>query len=245
MEEPMRIAEIFLGFDGEVNWFGQGRPSVFIRTAGCNLSCSYCDTKQFQSIQSGKEMTVPEIIEILKGIEKSFFSESHHKKVTITGGEPFLQYFELWELLSHIDNLNWGISIETNGTMPFLNCKDYQRKARPCVDSYIVDYKLPSSGMSARMMPLDSFGFLSHQDYIKFVISDSRDFKQAINFQKTIQEETDCYATFAYSPCFGKLEVSELANWLLGTDSYILGSSVLNYQLHKIWLDPTAQKNSK
>jgi len=240
----MRLAEIFLGFDGEVNHWGQGIPSVFIRFAGCNLSCSYCDTKQYQPLQSGESISVQEVFRKVKSIEKAHLNEASFKKVTITGGEPLLQYFKFWELVKLLDQDNWHISVETNGSMPFLspNC---DLREESLIDCFIVDYKLSSSGMSEHTMPYDFYGYLGHTDFIKFVILSREDIETAIKIQKIIQEETGCEATFAYSPCWDRFDVKYLAEALLESDGDILGNCIINYQLHKIWGDPEKIKKEK
>ena len=72
----MQIAEIFQSIDGEVNRFGQGRLTTFIRTSECNLNCPYCDTPQGRG--QGRAITVGQIVERVKALGC--------KKITITGG---------------------------------------------------------------------------------------------------------------------------------------------------------------
>lgn len=229
---------MFMGFDGEVNYMGQGTPSVFIRFAGCNLTCSYCDTKQWQTLQSGVSVSVEEVISKVKALEKKYLSEARFKKVTITGGEPLLQYFEFWKLVKALDRENWRISVETNGSMPIMNPTG---KVSSEVDCWVVDYKLPSSGMTEYMMPEIAFGVLTQKDFVKFVIQNKNDLNFAFAIQRLIQDESCCKARFAYSPCWGKFEVKDLTAELLLSDSEILSNSIINYQLHKLWLDPTPE----
>ncbi len=98
------IIDIFDSVQGEGTWLGI--PSTFIRFAGCNLKCSWCDTKE--SWKSGNEMTINEII-----------PQIHYSKIILTGGEPTL--YNLEPLIQSIknkfkDNNNLSIAIETNGT---------------------------------------------------------------------------------------------------------------------------------
>jgi len=233
----MRLAEMFMGFDGEANHFGQGTPSVFIRFAGCNLSCNYpCDTKQWQPLQSGISISVLEVMSKVKDYEKRYLSEAGFKKVTITGGEPLLQYFEFWKLVEILDKNDWHISVETNGSMPIL---DPLGKVSNHIDCWVVDYKLPSSGMEEYMMSLDFVNILRTRDFVKFVIQNQNDLNVAFEIQRVIQNNTDCKARFAYSPCWGKFDIKDLATELLRSDSEILGNCIINYQLHKLWLDPS------
>ena len=75
----MKINEIFFSIQGEGKW--TGLPNVFIRTTGCNLRCSYCDTKY--AYTNGKEMIFDEILKKI--------SNFSCKNVCITGGEPLEQ----------------------------------------------------------------------------------------------------------------------------------------------------------
>ena len=75
----MKINEIFYSIQGEGNW--TGFPNIFIRTAGCNLRCSYCDTKY--AYYKFKEIKILNILEIVK--------KYNCNKICITGGEPLLR----------------------------------------------------------------------------------------------------------------------------------------------------------
>jgi len=236
----MRLAEIFLGFDGEVNIFGQGTPSVFIRFAGCNLRCTYCDTKQWQLLDSGESVTVEEVFGRVKLIEQEKLSEARVKKVTITGGDPLLQFFNFWKLVKLFNDDEWDTSVETNGSMPLISPNPFG--TIDIIDCWVVDYKLPSSGMEEYMMPMESYGLLSVNDFIKFVVQDKKELKFAFEIQRSIQDNTNCKARFAYSPMWGKYDVENLAKDLLLADSEILGNCIINYQLHKIWGDPEKNK---
>lgn len=105
----MKIIEIFNSIDGEVNSLGQGHPFTFIRMAGCNLSCSYCDTSHSQNHDEGKEMSVEDILEEVEKIGCRY--------VLITGGEPLLNMEDLCELVLELHCTDYEISIETNGTI--------------------------------------------------------------------------------------------------------------------------------
>jgi organic radical activating enzyme len=96
----MKVSEIFLSIQGEgVNI---GKPVVFLRLAGCNLKCEWCDSK---FAWQGKEMDIGEVINQIR--------EFNCKNVVITGGEPSLQIKEI-EKLINIASFNY--EIETNGT---------------------------------------------------------------------------------------------------------------------------------
>ena len=102
------IIEIFSSFQGEGLLIGERQ--IFVRFAGCNLNCTYCDTNDSKSTKSGKLMT-PE--KVCSEIENLLTSDC--KTVSFTGGEPSLYP----EFISEVSSkLNLNIMLETNGTLP-------------------------------------------------------------------------------------------------------------------------------
>jgi len=208
----MRIYEIFTSIDGEVNSFYQGRITTFIRFSGCNLSCQYCDTKYAQDPASGEEMSVAEVVNEVKKLGC--------KKVTITGGEPLYQSQEFFELTRSLWHKGHEISVETNGSF---------YPAGYGVGSWVMDFKLPSSGCFDKM-DHNNFKDLNKADWVKFVISDRNDYDTAIremNYLRSI----GCNAMFAFSPCFGVGPQKMLVDWLIEDKEFDV---VINLQLHKL-----------
>ena len=108
-----KVVEKFVSVNGEGKRAGQ--LAVFIRFAGCNLECSYCDTKW----ANDKEVN----FELLSADEVyNYIKSTGIKNVTLTGGEPLFQknIKELLEKLCYDKNLN--IEIETNGS---INIKEF------------------------------------------------------------------------------------------------------------------------
>ena len=103
----LKIAEIFASLQGE--GLRQGEPTIFIRLAGCNLRCSFCDTKK--AWRAGREMTLKEILARVE-TENRHFPASW---VCLTGGEPLLQ--PLKGLIRVLKRSGFLIQIETNGTL--------------------------------------------------------------------------------------------------------------------------------
>lgn len=97
-----RINEIFYSLQGE--GYFTGTPAVFLRFSGCNLKCSFCDTRHDEYV----EMTPKEVMEKLR--------QYPARHIVITGGEPSLQLDQFLVDLLHDEG--YFIQIETNGTHP-------------------------------------------------------------------------------------------------------------------------------
>ncbi len=99
----MRVNEIFYSLQGEGHF--TGTPAIFLRLAGCNLACDFCDT----DFQAYKDLTEEEIMREIKNLSPA-------KHVVITGGEPTLQLTANFVHLLH--DAGKFVQIETNGTIP-------------------------------------------------------------------------------------------------------------------------------
>jgi 7-carboxy-7-deazaguanine synthase len=215
----MRISSIFLSIDGEVNSCYQGGFSTFIRLAGCdfaghNVHCTYCDTKWAQSSDAGKEMSIKEVIEEVERIGCD--------KVTITGGEPLRQGEDLEDLIFGLQDLNYLISIETNGS--------YYPYYAFGADSIIMDWKLSNAGIVNQYMNPLNFKRLGVNDFVKMVISDKASFKEAITVMENLVDK-GCAAEFALSPMAGVCNPQDLIEWC--KEEKLFGV-IINLQLHKI-----------
>jgi len=166
----MHISEIFTSLSGELDGFNnQGGLATFIRLQGCNLGCTWCDTKRTVDIYTGYsiEMSVADVIE-----------QCTAKHIIITGGEPLLQMEEVSQLVDELGAYSGNphlITIETNGSIPITIDP---ARAKYAFLRFVVDYKLDSSGMNQVMRP-EIFENLYSLDVIKFVIKDLPDYRQA------------------------------------------------------------------
>jgi len=102
MVKNYRVNSIFYSLQGE--GYNTGRAAVFIRFAGCNLRCPFCDT----DFDSFREYTAEAIIEAIATCESHF--------VVLTGGEPTLQVDEAFVDLLH--SHGYEVAMESNGTRP-------------------------------------------------------------------------------------------------------------------------------
>jgi len=109
MPQPhiLKISEIFPSIQGE--GLRQGEATIFIRLSGCNLKCSFCDTKY--AWDAGSEMCTAEILETVRKIRQRFPA----KWVCLTGGEPLLQ--NVCELVRGLKKAGLDIQVETNATI--------------------------------------------------------------------------------------------------------------------------------
>lgn len=209
----MRVIEKFISIDGEGPT--AGALSVFIRFAGCNLRCAWCDTSYAWEAKHGEEMSAAEIADyvISTGIEH----------VTLTGGEPLLQT-DIISLLARLTD--YQIHIETNGAIPI----DLYR-----LDDnihFVIDYKLPASGMEDRM-DLLNLELAGKSDAYKFVIATERDLDRAIEIVR--KYELDTRTQVYFSTVFGAIKPADVVERM---KKERLCKIKLQLQLHKYIWDP-------
>jgi len=123
------IVEIFNSIQGE--GFYAGRPAIFIRTAGCNLKCPWCDTDH----TANGRLNIEQILDKVETLDK------HPSLIVVTGGEPTIQqnlHYLLWSLKLKFREDNVEIAIETNGTNPLML---YRLRAMGIVDLITVSPK--------------------------------------------------------------------------------------------------------
>lgn len=201
----MKVCEIFTSIQGESTY--AGIPCTFIRFSGCNIRCTYCDTKY--AYDGGMELSEQEIINEVSIVGVNL--------VEITGGEPLLQDGVL-HLIESFLNDGHRVLIETNGTM---SIKDIDPRA-----VIILDIKTPGSGMSGEM-DMSNMDYLKPADEVKFVITCRADYEWAKEFVAKYRLRDKCAVLF--SPAFGIMNPETLTNWILEDRLDVR----LNLQLHK------------
>jgi len=210
LNNMLKVCEIFKSIQGESTF--AGRVCSFVRLTGCNLRCSYCDTQY--AFTDGADRTVDYIV---NEIEKLGC-----RLVEITGGEPLIQK-ETPALCSILLDKKYTVLVETNGSQPI------NLLPEPCIR--IVDIKCPGSGQENSFL-IDNIGYLHRRDEIKCVITDRRDFEWALEYVNRYSLHE--YATVLFSPCIGKIDISELAGWIIESNAQVR----LGVQIHKfIWGD--------
>lgn len=161
----MKVCEVFDSIQGEGIYMGL--PTTFIRLSGCNLRCTWCDTKY--AFEEGQEMSIEDIA-----------SKCNKKTVCITGGEPLIQ--DLDPLIRLLHRGNHLVHVETNGTIrPRVVTKWL-------VDFWTVSPKLSNSGMESHLNPAAVSYILDHtrEAQLKFVIESKSDLEEAMVFSKLV-----------------------------------------------------------
>lgn len=208
MNDRLEISEIFRSIQGEST--RAGVPCSFIRLAGCDRSCRWCDTEYARS--GGVTMTIPEILKQVQELGTDL--------VEVTGGEPLLQESAA-ALLTALADAGYTVLLETGGHRGI-------RSIDPRVIR-IVDIKCPSSG-EAESNLWTNLRHLRRNDEVKLVIADRKDYQWAREVVRKHGLEKRCQVIF--SPVFGELEPSVLVNWIQEDALPVR----LGLQLHKyIW----------
>lgn len=213
----MRVAETFFSINGEGPRAGE--PAVFVRFQGCNLHCSYCDTRWANQPDCPVEDHSPEEITQL-------ILSSGIQNVTLTGGEPLLQpeMPQLLALLSQQETLR--VEVETNGAVDLLPfCGPF----RPV---FTMDYKLPSSGCEDAMRT-ENFSLLEKEDTVKFVCGSLEDLDRAAALIQEYRLPRRCHVYL--SPVFGSIAPADMVEYML---EHRLNDVRLQLQLHKFIWDP-------
>jgi 7-carboxy-7-deazaguanine synthase len=208
----IKINEIFYSIQGETSYVGY--PTVFVRTTGCNLRCTYCDTKY--SYYEGEFFETSHLLEKIKSFETDY--------VCITGGEPLLQK-EILSFMSTLCDQNYKVSLETSGSKSI-------EPVDPRV-KIILDVKTPDSGEPDSFLETN-IKWITSSTEIKFVICSEKDFEWSENFCR----QHDLFQKFIvlYSPSYGQVSDTWLAENILQKKS----KARLQIQLHKyIWSPDT------
>lgn len=211
-----KVVEKFISINGEGSKAGQ--LAAFIRFQGCNLNCSYCDSKYANSDDAKYSlMTEEEII--------NYLNENKITNVTLTGGEPLLQK-NIKSLIFELLKLNYNVEIETNGSV---NIKPFISDLRPI---FTLDYKTPSSLME-NYMNEKNYNYLTKDDVVKFVVGNQKDLITA----KNIIDKYDLInkAQVYFSPIYGQIDPKEIVAFMIENQ---LNGVNFQLQLHKYIWDP-------
>ena len=202
------INEIFYSIQGEAK--NSGKPTVFIRTAGCPFRCSYCDTDY--AFTEGKQTKISEIIKLIKKFDTKY--------ITVTGGEPLAQK-NIRHLLELLISNSYNISLETSGLIDISDVpKDIE---------IVMDIKTPSSNEESKNIK-KNLSIIKKTDVLKFVIGDKNDYE----WSKEILSENNLvnFNNIYFSPVHDLLKPKDIAKWILDDNLKV----TLQLQIHKyIW----------
>ena len=221
----MYLIEIYKSIQGESSF--AGRPCIFVRLAGCNLRCSWCDSEY--TFSGGYKRTEGEVIAEVEKLAPV-------KLVEFTGGEPMLQERELIPMMERLLATGYELMIETSGERPLERVPEAVHK--------IVDVKCPASGEGGSFR-VENLAFLTKRDEVKFVIANRGDYEFARDFMRQ-HGLAERVGSVLLSPAFSKapspersstnclLDPRELVEWMLadGLDAR------LSLQIHKYVWEP-------
>jgi 7-carboxy-7-deazaguanine synthase len=219
----MYLIEIYKSVQGESSF--AGLPCIFVRLAGCNLRCSWCDSEY--TFKGGYKQSLDEV-------EAAVEALAPVRLVEFTGGEPMLQERELVPLMGRMLEKGYTLMMETSGERPLENVPRDVHK--------IVDVKCPGSGEGGTFR-MENLDVLTKRDEVKFVISDRNDYEFAREFTRDHGLKERAGAVLL-SPAFKKapslerstsncaLDPRVLVEWMLADGV----AARLSLQVHKyIW----------
>ncbi len=219
----MHLIETYKSVQGESSF--AGLPCIFVRLAGCNLRCAWCDSEY--TFSGGYKQSADEVIAAIEVLAPV-------RLVEFTGGEPLLQARELIPLMDRLLARGYRLMIETSGERPLADVPKAVHK--------IVDVKCPGSGEAGRFR-MDNLDALTRRDEVKFVISDRADYDFARDFTRGHHLDTRA-GHVLFSPAFRKQPSLERSTANCALDPRVLVEWMLedaiparlSLQIHKyIW----------
>lgn len=208
------VHEIYSSVQGESSFMGF--PCVFVRTTGCHLRCSYCDTEH--AFFAGKEMSISEIMDRVVA-----FGLKH---VELTGGEPLLQRAS-FTLLDRLVDAQYTVLLETSGAVSIENVN---RRVH-----VILDIKTPSSLEHERNV-YKNLAILWPQCEVKFVMRSHDDYLFAKEICATYRLYERTHVLF--SPVVCDLNPTVLVDWILADQLPVR----FQLQLHRVLYGETPGK---
>ena len=222
----MHLIELYKSIQGESSF--TGLPCIFVRLAGCNLRCAWCDSEY--TFTGGKPFTQEEILAQIDGLAPCTLVE-------FTGGEPMLQARDLLPLMDILLARNFTLMIETSGERPLADVPKAVHK--------IVDVKCPGSGAAFGSFRMENLASFTPNDEVKFVISHREDYEFARDFIRS-HDLAARVGQILLSPAFSKspsplrtvdnatLDPRVLVEWMLADGL----PARLSLQIHKFIWEP-------
>lgn len=220
----MKVVEIFGSIDGEGKRTGQ--LATFIRLAGCNLRCYYCDTTYSFDTSNADEISIDDIVKKCE--------EIGYHNITLTGGEPLIQN-DSQELIIKLCKKGFQVNVETNGSIdlrPFVIIREVNN-----LDLFFtVDYKTKYS-LANNKMNKYSFNCLDvNKDIVKCVVANRQDMDDALNYLDSFTDSGfNKKFNIWFSPVFNQIEPKEIVEYIKEHNRQDITVQV---QLHKIIWNP-------
>ena len=222
----MRLIELYKSVQGESTFTGV--PCIFVRFAGCNLRCSWCDSTY--TFHGGQPFTEDEVVAQIEALACPL--------IEFTGGEPMLHARELLPLMHRLlADGRYTLMMETSGERPLGEV--------PTAVHKIVDVKCPGSGDAAGSFRMSNLDCLTPRDEVKFVLRDRTDYEFARDFIREHLVHRPL-AAILLSPAFlqspsplriadnMELDARDLVGWMLEDQL----PARLSLQIHKFVWEP-------
>lgn len=198
----MKIAELFYSIQGEGTLVGV--PSVFVRTSGCNLRCSWCDTPYTSWNPEGSEMSNDEIVTAVLRYPA--------RHVVVTGGEPML-FAPTIALTQTLKSHNLHITVETAGTIYQPVVCDLMSISPKLANSTPREEPQASRHEAARYRPEILRRLMREYDYqLKFVVAAPDDITEINTILDTVHADRTCVLLMPEGTTAEKTR--ERAQWL-------------------------------
>jgi 7-carboxy-7-deazaguanine synthase len=203
----LRLIETYLSIQGEST--KAGLPCVFVRTAGCNLRCTWCDSTW--TFTGGEHKSLDDIVADVKAFGVNL--------VEVTGGEP-LVHRECFTLMTMLADQGFDVMVETSGS---ISVEKVDKRVH-----IVMDLKAPDSGEDAANL-WSNINYLKSGDDIKIVLASRADYEWAI---AAVREHDLSRFNILFSPVHGALEAKDLAAWIIEDKAIVR----MQLQMHKsIW----------
>lgn len=234
LETEIPMVEIFQSISGE--GVSSGNIVSFVRVAGCNLRCTWCDTKySFKESGEGVDQMLPEDV-------ADRLTELGSNEIICTGGEPLEEGKTKRYLPLYLASQEFSVHIETSGGSTLYSNKELKEFNVDREEvSYCMDIKCPGSGMSEHNI-FENILLLREDDELKFVLNDQEDIKYAMEvidaYKEHLSEEE---IALNFSPVYDALNPLEIVDFLKSETAYFEENELwprLNLQLHKVVWPP-------
>lgn len=213
IDDRLRVIEVYASVQGESTH--AGRPCTFVRLAGCNLRCTWCDSEF--TFTGGEHRSIDEVVAEVVSLGLGL--------VEVTGGEPLAQRQAI-PLIARLQAEGLEVLVETSGSVDISTVPQGTR--------IIMDLKPPDSG-EAESNLWSNLDHLRPGDEIKFVLASRRDY----DWSRDVVREHALIGRFAvlFSPVHGALDPADISDWLVEDRLDVR----LQLQLHKVIWPPDAR----